>query len=123
MAGRRGMDQLNVAIYILSFILYLVSVFTGLMLISLVSTGSWIYAIFRSMSRNLPAREKENQWFLSKYTPVRRKVSQARVRFKNRKIYKYYRCPNCRAWLKLPRHIGEKQVTCSACHHTFTKKA
>ena len=35
----------------------------------------------------------------------------------------YYRCPQCRAWLRLPRNIGEKTVTCGKCGATFKKKA
>ncbi|MBR7041055.1 MAG: hypothetical protein IKI24_04350, partial [Clostridia bacterium] len=71
----------------------------------------------------LAAREKENRWFLGWFTPLRTKIKNAKVRFKNRHVYLYYRCPKCRAWLKLPRHIGEKTVTCSACGATFKKKA
>ena len=48
---------------------------------------------------------------------------QAHTRFKNRKVYLYYRCPQCRAWLRLPRNIGEKTVTCGKCGATFKKKA
>ncbi len=123
MAGRRGMDQLGAATYTAGLILYIITMLFRLGLLSFAPLALWGWGLFRSMSRNLPARERENQRFLAKYTPIKRKVSQARVRFKNRRIYKYYRCPNCRVWLRLPRHIGEKTVTCSNCHHTFTKRA
>lgn len=122
-SGRRGMDQLSVALLILSIVLSLIAPMAGLGILATLSTAAWVYALFRTLSRNIPAREKENQWFLSKYTPVASNVKQARVRFKNRKIYLYYRCPNCRAWLKLPRNIGEKTVTCGKCQATFRKKA
>lgn len=123
MAGRRGTDQLGVATYIAGLALYIITMLFGLGLLSFLPLAIWGYGIFRQMSRNLPARERENQWFLSKYLPLKKRASQARVRFKNRRIYKYYRCPKCRSWLKLPRHIGEKKVTCSACGYQFTKKA
>lgn len=122
-SGRRGMDQLNVFLLVFSIVLSLLSSIFRLGILSTLSMAAWVYALFRMLSKNIPAREKENRWFLSKYTPVASNVKQARVRFKNRKIYLYYRCPNCRAWLKLPRNIGEKTVTCGKCQATFRKKA
>lgn len=121
--GRRGMDQLGFALLIASLILSLLSSILRIGILSLLSMAAWIYALYRMLSKNISAREKENQWFLSKYTPVASSVKQARVRFKNRKIYLYYRCPNCKAWLRLPRNIGEKTVTCGKCQSTFKKKA
>ena len=112
-AGRRGLDQLSTALLVVSIVFSLLA--------SIFRLG--IYGLFRMLSKNIPAREKENAWFLSKYTPAASNVKQAKVRFKNRKIYLYYRCPNCRAWLKLPRNIGEKTVTCGKCQATFKKKA
>lgn len=122
-SGRRGLDQLSVALLVVSIILSLLSSILRLGILSTLSMVSWIYGLFRMLSKNIPAREKENQWFLSKYTPVQTNIKQARIRFKNRKVYLYYRCPNCRAWLKLPRNIGEKTVTCGKCQATFKKKA
>ena len=121
--GRRGMDQLGFALLIASLVLSLLSSILRLGILSLASMAAWIYALYRMLSKNISAREKENQWFLSKYTPVASSVKQAKVRFKNRKIYLYYRCPNCKAWLRLPRNIGEKTVTCGKCQSTFKKKA
>ncbi|MBQ9855937.1 MAG: hypothetical protein IJO53_07040 [Clostridia bacterium] len=121
--GRRGMDQLGFALLIASLVLSLLSSILRIGILSLLSMAAWIYALYRMLSKNISAREKENQWFLSKYTPVASSVKQARVRFKNRKIYLYYRCPNCKAWLRLPRNIGEKTVTCGKCQSTFKKKA
>ena len=123
MAGRRGMDQFGMALYVTGLVLYILALFTRLGILNLLSLTMWIYAIYRAFSRNLVRREKENRWFLAKYQPLKRRVSQAWVRFKNRKVYKYYRCPKCKSWLKLPRHVGEKTVTCGKCGATFTKKA
>ncbi len=123
LSGRRGADHLGMALLLSSLILSILGSITRIGFISLFSTFAWVYALYRMLSKNIPAREKENRWFLSKYTPVAQSLKQARVRFKNRKIYLYYRCPNCRAWLKLPRNVGEKNVTCGKCGATFKKKA
>lgn len=123
MSGRRGADQLGMALIVTTLILSLLASIFGIGILSLLTTLMWVYALFRMFSRNIPAREKENQWFLSKYNPLRTNIHQAGIRFKNRKVYLYYRCPQCRAWLRLPRNIGEKKVTCGKCGATFTKKA
>jgi len=122
-AGRRGSDQLNTFLLIAAIVLSLLGSIFGIGILSLLSTVMWVYVLYRMLSRNIPAREKENQWFLSKYSPIALNAKQAKIRFKNRKIYLYYRCPQCRAWLKLPRNIGEKTVTCGKCGATFKKKA
>ena len=46
-----------------------------------------------------------------------------RTRLKNRKKYRYFRCPNCHARLRLPRGVGEVTVNCGQCKHSFRKKA
>ena len=123
MAGRRGADKLGVALAIASLAASLLASIFKLGILSLLSTVLWVYLIFRMLSRNIAAREKENQWFLSKYDPAVTSARQMITRYKNRKVYLYYHCPQCKAWLKLPRNIGEKTVTCGKCGATFKKKA
>ena len=42
---------------------------------------------------------------------------------KNRKDYKYFKCPNCKVLLRLKRGCGEKEITCVRCQHRFKQKA
>jgi len=118
--GRRGLDQLGIALYAVALVL---SLFMRSGILSYLPLAVWVYALYRMLSKNLTARAKENEWFLTKYNPIKTSVKQAVARFKNRKIYKYYRCPQCKSWLKLPRGIGEKNVTCGKCGASFKKKA
>ena len=120
-SGRRGPDQL--AVIIAALVLSVLASILGWSLLSLLSLVIWAWALYRMLSRNIPAREKENAWFLKWYSPLVAQARQAHTRFKNRKVYLYYRCPQCRAWLRLPRNIGEKTVTCGKCGATFKKKA
>lgn len=121
--GRRGTDQLSLALILTSFILSLLSAIFAIPFASYITFAMWAWALFRMLSKNIQKRERENQWFLSKYTPIATAVRQAKARFKNRKIYLYYRCPQCKAWLKLPRHCGVKNVTCGKCGAKFQKEA
>lgn len=79
--------------------------------------------IFRMFSRNLQKRAHENEIYLQKTNKWRTSLHQARVRFKNRKQYKYFKCPQCGVRLRLTRGCGEKNIVCSQCKHTFHVKA
>ena len=122
-AGRRGMDEMGLATYAAGFILYIISWITGLKILNLLGFALWVYSLFRMLSKNLVKRAAENTWFLGWFSPIALKCRQAVNRFKNRKVYKYFRCPKCKSWLKLPRNVGEKVVTCGKCGERVRKKA
>ena len=92
-------------------------------LFSFLGLATLIYTLFRMFSRNTARRTAENAWFWNRSAKLRTAFSQARVRFKNRKEYKYFRCPKCHAWLKLKRGSGEGTLTCGKCKHAFKAKA
>lgn len=123
MTGRYGGDQLSHAQVWTGFIVYIVAIFTGLGILSYLGLFLYFWAFFRIFSRNVEKRAQENQKFLALTGNLRRSASQARNRFKNRKEYKYFRCPKCHSYLKLPRNVGEVTVTCGKCRHQFRKKA
>ena len=123
MYGRYGADQLSRVILYASLFLLFVSFFTGLLLPFYLSIAGYGWMIFRMFSRNLQQRAHENEIYLQKTNKWRTSLHQARVRFKNRKQYKYFRCPSCKAWLRLPRGKGVVTVTCSRCHTSFTQKS
>ncbi|HNW85351.1 MAG TPA: hypothetical protein PLP25_08700 [Candidatus Limiplasma sp.] len=122
MAGRHGVDQLSVALVWTGLGLYVISAIFGLGIVSLLSLALYGYTVFRMFSRNEEKRAAENRRYLSWKTRLTTEVKQARTRFKNRKQYKYFRCPNCKAWLRLPRGAGVVTVTCGRCHNSFTQK-
>ncbi|MBQ3479499.1 MAG: hypothetical protein IJH25_15175 [Clostridia bacterium] len=118
-----GADNLGMVIIVTSLIVLLLARITGLGLLAYVAMALYIWAMFRMFSHNKARRMEENNRFTQSWTKVKTEVSQAFNRLKNSRKYKYYRCPNCKARLRIPRGIGEKNVTCSQCKHTFKKKA
>ncbi len=123
MYGRYGSDQLSRFLLIVGIVLYLISWISGLGLISYVALALYFWTIFRMFSKNLEKRRAENQKYLELTGGVKTSATQARNRSKNRKEYKYFRCPKCKSWLKLPRGVGEVTVTCGKCKNQFRKKA
>lgn len=123
MTGRSGPDQFSLALIWAGLICYLIDLFARTGLISLLGMAAYVWAIFRLFSRNVEKRRAENARYLQKTGALRVQFRQARVRFKNRKEYKYFKCPQCRSILRLPRGVGEVTVTCGKCRHAFTHKA
>lgn len=123
MVGRYGGDQLSRVQVWTGFAIYIIAIITGLGILSYLGLAMYVWAFFRIFSRNVEKRAAENQLYLQKTANVRRNATQAANRFKNRKQYKYFRCPKCKSYLKLPRNVGEVTVTCGKCRHQFRKKA
>lgn len=123
MIGRNGADELGMAMLMCSIIVLLVSAITGSGLLNLLSTVLYVLIIFRMFSRNVEKRYQENQKYLAVRDKYRTAFSQWKVRVKNGKQYKYFKCPQCHSWLRLPRNVGEVTITCGKCKHAFKKKA
>lgn len=123
MTGRHGVDQLSVVLVWIGLGMYVISAIFNLGILSLLSLALYVYTVFRMFSRNEEKRAAENRRYVTWKSKITTGVKQARTRFKNRKQYKYFRCPNCKAWLRLPHDAGVVTVTCGRCHNSFTQKA
>ncbi len=133
MNGRNGADQLSIALLWSGLILYLLGSILGSiqsvicqvlgMLVSTAGLAAYLYCVVRMFSRNVDKRRAENRRYMAFTEKKRTERRQAKVRFQNRKKYKYFKCPGCKAWLRLPRESGVVTVTCSRCHTSFTQKS
>lgn len=120
MEGRHGADELSMALLIAGLVLSILGSFTRFRLLSLLSLALYVYALFRMFSRNHEKRYAENQKYVA-FTHG--SLRQFFVRLKNSRKYKYFKCPECHALLRLPRKVGEVTVTCGKCRHAFKQKA
>ncbi len=120
MQGRHGADELSMALLIGGLVLSIIGSLTRFPLLSLLSLALYIYAMFRMFSRNHEKRYAENQKYIAL---THGSLRQFFVRLKNFRKYKYFKCPECHARLRLPRKVGEVTVTCGKCHHAFKQKA
>ena len=121
MYGRYGGDKFSLFLLVIALVISFAGAFFWP--ISLVADAIFIYVLFRMFSRNHAARQREYYGFLRFWTPIEKWFTFQRTRFKERNTYKYFRCPSCKAWLRLPRGTGVVTVTCSRCHTSFTQKA
>lgn len=122
MSGRYGMDQLNhtmMALYILLWIVYL---FSGWLVLQVLSLALLIATLFRMMSRRLDLRRAENTKFLQLTRPLTRKVKNTTVRMRDRE-HRYFKCPGCGQRMRVPRGKGRITVRCRSCGATFEEKS
>ena len=123
MAGRRGPDELSLALLIFGLVLSFISSFPRLGILYLLGMAAYILSIYRMFSRRIEKRYAENEKFKSTWKRIRDSVRQFINRLKNMRQYKYFKCPECHSRLRLPRKVGEVTVTCGKCHHAFRQKA
>ena len=123
MAGRRGADELSMALLIAGVVLSMLSTIFRLPVLYWLSLAVYIFALYRMLSRNLEKRYVENAAFLKLWRGRSSAVRQSINRMKNMKQYKYFKCPECKSRIRLPRGVGEVTVTCGKCHHAFKQKA
>ena len=122
MQGRYGADEFGQALLWMGIALSLIEMFTGWILLGMLSMALFIWAIYRMFSRNTAARSAENTRFLYQWGRVRRSVSQFVSRVRHAKEYKYFKCPQCKAMIRLPKRKGSHEVICPKCGREFKIK-
>ncbi len=123
MQGRHGADQLGMFTLFTGLGCSLLATFTGIWIFSILGIGLYFWTLFRMFSRNNAARLRENQKYVQLTSGWKTKSTQFVKRLKNRKEYRYFKCPNCKVLLRLKRGCGEKEITCVRCGHQFHTKA
>ncbi len=129
MAGRYGGDQLSRALNTATIVFLVLSLFlsrTGAgRVFSTLALLCIAWGTYRILSRNFEKRRRENAvWlrfsgkYLSRYAGSLQGTKQ---RFDQRKDYKFFRCPSCRTWLRVPRGKGKLNITCRQCGERFTR--
>ncbi len=126
MVGRHGNDQLNLFLLAVDAVLLIVgSVFggsaAGRVLMALAfALLAVIY--FRMFSRNTVRRQDENSKYLRARYRVLGKYRCIRERWVQRKDYKFFTCPSCKATLRVPRGQGSINIVCRQCGDSFKGK-
>ena len=115
MIGRYGPDRLGTCLFVLGMILMvsggiLSRFFLWAVWLRLVGWIPLGWCIFRMYSRNLAARSRENRAFVGFFS-----------RLADRK-HCYFRCPQCRQHVRVPRGRGKISITCPKCKQKFMKK-
>lgn len=124
MQGRYGLDEFSKAIIVLAIILGVLGAITDISIIALLSNGLMIYFIYRTFSKNIHKRFLENEYINQEILkPIKKQFSIYKVKIEDSKKFKYFKCPNCKQQLRVPRGKGKLTITCPKCNTKFDKKS
>lgn len=123
MIGRYGTDGLNQFLSIASLVLLLIAIISRVNLFAYLGAALLIFCYYRTFSRNISKRTEENYKFYTLKDRVDNKFKGWKEQWANRKVYHYYRCPQCRQKLRVPRGRGRIQISCPRCGTQFIKKS
>lgn len=121
--GRYGNDTLNKVLMGVYLALVIFTTISTLFIDSFafsiicwsITLSLLIWSFFRTMSRNIAKRRKENERFCGFFKLRRNK-------FRDRKTHVYKKCPSCKAVLRLPKAKGKHFVVCPKCKNRFQVK-
>ena len=122
MAGRNGNDALNRFLLVCDLILLLLSsLLRGPFFLLALALLGYIY--FRMLSRNVYKRQDENGRYLRSKYKLQSRLRLVGERWKQRRDYKFFVCPSCRATLRVPKGRGKIKIVCRKCGTSFTGKS
>lgn len=120
--GRYGNDQLNSVFYVVVLIFWLANIYLQnfqLLLIIYILLGVTAY---RSLSKNIWARQKENMRFLEVTKGIRLRYKVYSMNLTDKKS-KYFICPRCMQMVKVPRGKGAIEISCPRCKSSFDRRS
>ena len=126
--GRYGHDHLNFALVFVSLAFGIATFFTygiGDLICSILQLMLLALWAMRALSRNFYKRRAENMVFLrfwGKLKTIFKPLKNFFARIADRN-HKYYKCPKCKARLRVPRGRGKITITCPKCRNMFDKKS
>ena len=122
MYGRYGGDQLSFFLLGSSVILILLSNIPHLGFLSWVALIVLVWDLYRMLSRQIDRRRAENARFMTLAGPIIRWYKMRRTIHRDRD-HRYFRCPNCGQYLRVPRGKGKITVNCRNCGVSFEEKS
>jgi ribosomal protein S27E len=133
MAGRYGSDQLSIALIVAYLLLNSIANIFRIAIFYYLAVALLIWGIYRIFSKNISRRYRENavfleywhrflQWFRTSSVRFETWREKTLYRMNDKKTHKYYRCPNCKNTLRVPKGKGKIVITCPVCHTEFIKK-
>lgn len=136
MYGRHGVDSFSLGLCVIYFVVYLLvgilSFFAPPLIIGILRVLTTLivaYAVFRMLSRNSAARQRENEAFLRVWSRIKGGWGGLRNWFDTRQqraqenaVYAHFKCPSCGRKLRVPRGRGKIVVTCPMCGKEFERK-
>lgn len=121
MMGRYGVDQLTWVLLALSLLLSLCGSIFRSNVLGILCWAVLVVCYLRIFSRNIYARQQENQKLLQFWWKLKNGRSECPSR-EQRKNFRVFSCPTCKQKLRVPRGKGKISISCPKCGRSFIKK-
>lgn len=123
MYGRYGNDQLSRVYLGITLVLLVLSLFTRWTIFYIAAIALLIYCYYRMFSRNITKMSAQNQRFLNWRYGLAVKRQKTKNHMEQRKIYHFYKCPQCSQKVRVPKGHGKICITCPKCKMEFVRKS
>lgn len=87
-----------------------------------VAIAELAYSTMRVFSRRIDKRRAENIRYLKLRESFLNSRRLRREQWRQRKDYKFFKCPSCKTTLRVPRGKGKIRVVCRRCGNSFQTK-
>lgn len=121
MRGRYGFDQLNRGLVVLSLVVLILGIFLG-RYVTLLAFLLLCLAYYRAFSKKIAKRYSENQCYLRYANKARGFLWQQKKHQAAKKNHRFYKCPNCKQKVRVPKGVGKIAIRCPKCQEEFVKK-
>ncbi len=122
MAGRYGMDKLNIALIGVWIAFGVINLFFHSIILYSVGLLFAAVCLVRVLSRNVTQRSHENAVFEKFFGRFSGFWKLQSLKIKQFKTHRFFKCPYCRATIRIPKRRGEFTVRCTRCGKEFRKK-
>lgn len=122
MIGRYGTDEFSRFLLWTGIICMFFSCIKPLRFLYIPAWAVVIWAYFRVMSKNIIKRSRERDKYLRMTEKIRSKFSVYKKMWRDRKTHKYFKCPNCKTFIRVPKGKGKIVITCTKCRNEIIKR-
>lgn len=122
MYGRYGLDELSQFLSAAALLSLIIGLFAAHSFFGSLAVVLYLISAFRIYSKNTAARRKERDFYIQKTQPLRNWTAFQMRRFADRKTHKLYKCPQCKASLRVPKGKGKIKIHCPQCGGEIIKK-
>ena len=123
MYGRYGNDQLSRVYLGITLVLLVLSLFTRWTIFYIAGIALLIYCYYRMFSKNITKMSAQNQNYLNWRYGLAVKRQKTKTHMEQRKIYHFYKCPQCKQKVRVPKGHGKICITCPKCKMEFVRKS
>lgn len=123
MYGRYGTDEFSRFLLYFALALMVITLFVRVPLFNTLALALLVYCYFRMFSRNIYKRADENRMFLQKKQQFLSFFRKNKDHMGQLKDYRFFKCPNCKQKVRVPRGKGKIKIHCPRCHNDFIKKS